>query len=155
MTIYLLKKQIMKAYFLNITEEEKKHITERHISLYDGYKTLQPKGNNMTPLQVEDLAEDKNGITVSNEGEVMEYKNKDINKKKKKVCESCGGLYEGKMCECSYKEMEEEKEECKECGTSNYTMEDLEENIKNKSKINLISEEINKSLNWFNRLNKY
>ena len=91
----------MKAYFLNISEEEKKQITERHVSLYDGYKTLQPKGN-MTPLTVEDLAGDKSGVTVSNEGEVMEYKNKDINKKKKRVCESCGGLYEGRMCEqCS------------------------------------------------------
>jgi len=144
----------MKAYFLNISEEERKQITERHIGLYDGYRTLQPQGN-MTPLTVEDLAGDKDGVTVSNEGEVMEYRNKDINKKTKQVCESCGGLYEGKMCEqCSTMK---EAEECNECGDSNkeYTMEELEENVKVKSKTNLISEEINKSKDWFNRLKKY
>ena len=140
MSIYLLLNQIMKAYFLNISEEEKKQITERHVSLYDGYKTLQPKGN-MTPL------------TVSNEGEVMEYKNKDINKKKKRVCESCGGLYEGRMCEqCS---TIEENEQCEQCDVKEYTMDELEENVKVKSKVNLISEEINKSKDWFNRLKKY
>ena len=45
LTIYLLQKQIMKAYFLNISEEEKKSITERHRELYNGYQTMQPKGN--------------------------------------------------------------------------------------------------------------
>jgi len=63
----------MKAYFLNITEEERQQITERHVSLYDGYKTLQPKGN-MTPLTVEDLAEDKAGITVNNRNEALRYR---------------------------------------------------------------------------------
>jgi hypothetical protein len=50
-----------------------------------------------------------------------------------------------------------EAEECNECGDSNkeYTMEELEENVKVKSKTNLISEEINKSKDWFNRLKKY
>ena len=142
----------MKAYFLNITEEERQHITERHISLYDGYKTLQPKGN-MTPLQVEDLAEDKAGITVNNKNEVTEYKNKDINQKLKKVCNECGGLYEGKMCECS--SMNEEKEECEECDTKGYTEEQIKENINIKSKTNLVIEQINESKNWFNRLSKY
>ena len=73
----------MRTYFLNISEEERASIQEKQRSLYDGYQTMQPKGN-MTPLNVEDLAGDKKGITVNNEGEVTEYKNKDINKKTKK-----------------------------------------------------------------------
>ena len=56
----------MKAYFLNISEEEKKSITEKHREIYDGYQTVQPKGNNMTPLKVENLAQDDKGITLNN-----------------------------------------------------------------------------------------
>jgi hypothetical protein len=98
--IYLLQNiLIMKPYFLNISEEEKNSITEKHRSLYDGYQVMQPKGN-MTPLQVEDLALDKDGITVSNLGDVKKYTNTEVNKKLKKQCNECGGLYEGKICEC-------------------------------------------------------
>lgn len=153
----------MKPYFLNISEEEKNSITEKHRSLYDGYQTLQNKGN-MTPLQVEDLALDKAGITVSNLGEVKEYTNTEVNKKLKKQCNECGGLYEGEMCECSGGMYEgkmceqcgsemKEGEMC-ECGSDKYTMEELEENVKLKSKSNLVMEDIDKSLDWFKKLIK-
>lgn len=133
----------MRAYFLNISEEEKKSIQEKQRSLYDGYQTMQPKGN-MTPLTVEDLAGDKNGVTVNNEGEVTEYKNKDINKKtKKEVCEVCGGeMKEGKMCECGGAGMK-------------YSMEELEEGLKLKSKKGQVYNQINESLDWFRKFNKY
>jgi len=139
----------MQAYFLNISEEEKKSIQEKQRSLYDGYKTMAPKIANETPLKIEDLALDKDGITVNNKGEVSEYKNKDINgvketnEKKSDVCEQCGKeMTEEKMCECGGAGMK-------------YTMEELEESIKVKSKKNKVNEQINESLDWFKRFNNY
>ena len=61
----------MRAYFLNISEEERKSIQEKQRSLYDGYKTMAPKVASETPLTVEDLALDKEGITVNNKGEII------------------------------------------------------------------------------------
>ena len=150
------------AFFLNITEEEKQSIQDRHRSQYDGYVS---RGNNVpneTPLKVENLALDEKGITVSNMGEVKEYTNKEVNRKLKSVCETCGGLYEGDMCECG-PTMYESKSTCNECGTemkegeqcecgTRYSMEEIEEGIKLKSKAPLVKEQINESLNWFKRI---
>jgi hypothetical protein len=80
----------MRAYFLNISEEEKKSIQEKQRSIYDGYQTMEPKMNKQTPLNVENLALDEVGITVNNKGEVSGYKNTGINKLMKKVCKNCG-----------------------------------------------------------------
>jgi hypothetical protein len=164
--IYLLQNiLIMKPYFLNISEEEKNSITEKHRSLYDGYQVMQPKGN-MTPLQVEDLASDKDGISVSNLGEVKKYTNTEVNKKLKKQCNDCGGLYEGEMCECGSGKMYEgemceqcggemkEGEMCEQCGGGRYTMEEIQENVKLTSKSNMVMEDIDKSLDWFKKLIK-
>lgn len=151
------------AFFLNITEEEKQSIQDRHRSQYDGYVT---RGNNVpneTPLKVENLALDEKGITVSNTGDVKEYTNKEVNRKLKKTCNECGGLYEGKMCECGTSGMYESKSTCNECGTemkegeqcecgTRYSMEEIEEGIKLKSKAPLVKEQINESLNWFKRI---
>ena len=93
----------MRAYFLNISEEERKSIQEKQRSLYDGYKTMAPKIASETPLTVEDLALDKKGITVNNKGEVTGYKHMGINKPMKKNCKECGGMYEGEVCECGTK----------------------------------------------------
>jgi len=155
----------MNPYFLNISEQEKTSITEKHRSLYNGYQALQSKGN-MSPLTVGDYALDKEGVTVSNLGEVKKYTNTEVNKKLKKVCEQCSGLYEGEMCEqCSSGKMSEgemcercggemsEGEMC-ECGSKGYTMEELEENVKLKSKSNMVMEDIDKSLDWFKKLIK-
>ncbi len=146
---------------MNITKEEKESIQDKHRSQYDGYVT---RGNNVpneTPLNVEDLNRDKKGITVSNMGEVKEYTNKEVNRKLKKVCDECNGLYEGEMCEqCSSMK---EGEQCEQCGTEmkegetcecgkGYTMEELEESIKLKSKAPLVQENISESLNWFKRI---
>ena len=140
----------MKAYFLNISEEEKKSITEKHREQYDGYQVMQPKGN-MTPLQVENLAQDSEGVTVNNKGEVTGYKNTGINKPMEQKCNECGNMYEGEKCECGEgKEMMED--ECNECGTGMYSEEQIEESIKIKSKKDSVVKEINESLNWFKRL---
>jgi hypothetical protein len=66
----------------------------------------------MSPLYVQDLANDKGGITINNKGEVGKYKNKLYIKESKDVCEQCGsGLVEGECMECGSKMYEDEMEE--------------------------------------------
>lgn len=69
----------MNAYFFNTTPEERENILDQHKKLYDGYVTKYNQESNMTPLYVQDLANDKGGITVSNKGNVTQYKNIGIN----------------------------------------------------------------------------
>jgi hypothetical protein len=150
------------AFFLNITNEEKQSIQDRHRSLYDGYATNGDTAPKMERIKVENLALDEKGITVSNMGEVKEYTNTEVNRKLKNVCENCNGLYEGEMCEqCSSMKEGEQCEACGgemkegetcECGTKGYTMEEIEEGIKIKSKASLVQEQINESLKWFKKI---
>lgn len=68
----------MGQYFFGITPAERKNILDQHKSLYDGYVT-QYGQNNQQPLYVQDFANDKEGITVNNKGEVKTYTNIGIN----------------------------------------------------------------------------
>jgi hypothetical protein len=152
----------MNAYFLGLSEQEKNSIKDKHRKQYDGYVTRGFNEPKEQILNVEDLALDKGGITVNNKNEVTEYKNTSINQKLKKVCEQCSGLYEGEMCEqCSSMSETETCEQCGgemkegetcECGTKGYTMEEIEESIKVKSKASLVQEQINESLKWFKKI---
>ena len=65
----------MNSYFFKMTNEEKNTILDQHKSVYDGYVTQYVKPN-QEPLYVQDFANDKNGITVNNKGNVTTYKNK-------------------------------------------------------------------------------
>jgi hypothetical protein len=160
----------MRAYFLNISEEERKSIQEKQRSIYDGYQTMEPKMAKETPLTVEDLALDKEGITVNNKGKVSEYKHTGINKPIKKVCKNCGTeMKEGEMCEiCEMKSVMNEGKTCEKCGKElaegkmcecaegmKYSMEEIEESIKIKSKKGQVYNQINESLDWFRKFNKY
>lgn len=69
----------MNQYFFNITKEEKENILDKHKHVYDGYVTEYAKGNNQYPLYVQDMANDKQGITVNNKGDVGVYRNQKIN----------------------------------------------------------------------------
>jgi len=62
-----------------MTNEERENILDQHKTVYDGYVTsyVQPEKNQ--PLYVQDYANDKQGITVSNKGVVTGYKNTNIN----------------------------------------------------------------------------
>lgn len=68
----------MNAYFFKMTKEEKENILDKHKHVYDGYVTEYVKPN-QTPLYVQDFANDKEGVTVNNKGEVTTYKNMNIN----------------------------------------------------------------------------
>ncbi len=69
----------MNAYFFKMTNEERDNILDQHKTIYDGYVTsyVQPEKNQ--PLYVQDMANDKQGLTVSNKGVVTGYKNMNIN----------------------------------------------------------------------------
>jgi len=69
----------MNAYFFKMSKEEKSNILDQHKSLYDGYVTKYNQESNQSPLYVQDLANDKNGITLNNKGEVKPYTNFKIN----------------------------------------------------------------------------
>jgi hypothetical protein len=85
-----------------MTPEERESILDKHKHIYNGYQTLQQNIPNPQPLYVQDFANDKEGITVSNTGKVMSYRNQNINEsvKKGKMCECGGMMYEGECMEC-------------------------------------------------------
>jgi len=114
----------MKGYFGlgQLSPADKSDILDQHKHVYDGYKTMLPHVPNTQPLYVQDYANDKNGITVNNKGEVKHYTNVGINEQveKSKVCNECGGMmYEGECMECGGNMMNEGGE-CSECGGMMY-----------------------------------
>jgi len=136
----------MNAYFMKITPEERENILDRHKTVYDGYVTNYIKPG-VSELYVQDLANDKNGITVNNKGNVTAYKHMGINESE---CSECGKeMYEEKMCsECG---MSEEMGDFPKYQSFDYVENlDLEESKKEsfKSQINEISD-------MFNRFKKF
>lgn len=83
----------MKAYFVNITNEERSNILDKHKTLYDGY-SVRNETPNEQPLYVQDLANDKEGITVKSNGEVSKYNNKIYMKESSGECDECGYMEE-------------------------------------------------------------
>ena len=69
----------MNQYFFKMSQAEKNNILDQHKTLYDGYVTNYNQESNTQPLYVQDFANDKEGITVSNKGEVKKYTNMGIN----------------------------------------------------------------------------
>ena len=101
-----------------MSTEEKSDIIKQHQHIYDGYRTMQPQVSNTQPLYVYDSAGDKDGITVTNKGEVKKYTNFGINERRerhiqKEVCDECGSMNmsEGECSECGYKREEQPIEE--------------------------------------------
>lgn len=69
----------MNAYFFKMDKQEKDNILDQHKHIYDGYVTKYNQQSNQTPLYVQDLANDKMGLTVNNKGVVKPYSNMNIN----------------------------------------------------------------------------
>jgi hypothetical protein len=62
-----------------MNQEEKNNILDQHKQVYDGYVTKYNQESNQTPLYIQDFANDKEGITVNNKGEIKTYTNVGIN----------------------------------------------------------------------------
>ena len=69
----------MAQYFFKMTNEEKNNILNQHKTIYDGYVTEYGQQTNKQPLYVQDYANDKVGLVVSNKGVVKPYTNMGIN----------------------------------------------------------------------------
>jgi len=110
----------MKQWSIGLmSNDEKRNILDQHKTLYNGFKTMQPKVSNEQPLYIQDFANDKGGVTVNNKGNVKAYTNVGINEQveKESMCTECGGMmYEGECSECGYKggEMGEEMQQVKD-----------------------------------------
>ena len=72
----------MNAYFFKMTNEERENILDQHKEIYDGYVTSYAQPEKEQPLYTQDFANDKQGLTVNNKGEVTAYKNMGINEMK-------------------------------------------------------------------------
>jgi hypothetical protein len=139
----------MKAYFLNIPNEERNSILDQHKSIYNGYKTSYGT-NAEQPLFVQDLANDKGGITVNNKGEVKSYTNIGINENMDEMeLDTIGDgpidLEAGVFDE----EMTEEENEPSYDIDIEFTDELGEEDNEK------VKENVQESLNWFKRFTKY
>jgi hypothetical protein len=64
--------------FSTMTDDERQRIAKLHSQTYDGY-AIGNVQSNMTPLTVYDARNDKEGITVTNTGNVKTYRNHNIN----------------------------------------------------------------------------
>ena len=69
----------MNAYFFKMTNEERSNILDQHKEIYDGYVTSYAQPEKNQPLYTQDYANDKEGVTVNNKGEVSSYKTMKIN----------------------------------------------------------------------------
>ncbi len=69
----------MNAYFFKMNKQERDNILDQHKQVYDGYVTRYNNQSNETPLYIQDLANDKGGITLNNKGVVKPYTNIGIN----------------------------------------------------------------------------
>ena len=95
-----------------ISPSEKQDILDKHRTLYNGFRTMEPKVSNEQPLYIQDFAGDKLGMTINNKGEVKKYTNFGINEsiEEDEMCEQCGGQMNEGICEqCGSGEMEEGK----------------------------------------------
>jgi hypothetical protein len=142
----------MKAYFINIPNEERNSILDQHKSIYNGYKTNYG-ANVEQPLFVQDLANDKGGITVNNKGEVKKYTHMKINEEIDEMELDMIGdgpmdLEAGVMDEEMYEEDMEEK--------PSYDVEvDFYDELGNEEMNESVKSQVNESLNWFKRFSKY
>jgi len=142
----------MKAYFLNIPNEERNNILDQHKSIYNGYQTSYGTKAEQ-PLFVQDLANDKGGITVNNKGEVKKYTHMKINEEIDEMELDMIGdgpmdLEAGVMDEEMYEEDTEEK--------PSYDVEvDFYDELGNEEMNESVKSQVSESLNWFKRFSKY
>jgi hypothetical protein len=99
---YLLENNNMRIFNTGqISPSEKQDILDKHRTLYNGFRTMEPKVSNEQPLYIQDFAGDKLGMTLNNKGEVKKYTNVGINEsiEEGETCEQCGGQMNEGICE--------------------------------------------------------
>jgi len=143
----------MNSYFFKMTKEEKENILDKHKSVYDGYVTQYVKSN-QEPLYTQDFANDKNGITVNNTGNVSHYKNMNINEDI-----MSGAKFEPEVNIESEEEMDEQLDMIGdgENDFKNGTFDDEEDFYSevDEELQETLKEQVEKNLDMFKRLSKY
>lgn len=147
----------MKAYFLNIPNEERQNILNQHKHVYDGYTTNYANSSEQ-PLFVQDFANDKGGITVNNKGEVKKYTNLNINEEIDEMqLDTIGdgpmdmeaGVFDEEISEDEIPTEDQDEKEPFEIDVDFYDElgdEQMNENVKS---------QISESLKWFKKFTKY
>lgn len=146
----------MKAYFLNIPNEERENILNQHKNVYDGYVTNYAKPSEQ-PLYVQDFANDKDGITVSNKGVVKRYTNMGINENMDEMeLDMIGdgpdfkaGVFDEEIYEDEDIDLEKNEEPSYEIDVE-FTDEGLDQEDSEK-----VEKNVQESLDWFKRFLKY
>lgn len=146
----------MKAYFLNIPNEERENILNQHKNVYDGYVTNYAKPSEQ-PLYVQDFANDKDGITVSNKGVVKRYTNMGINENIDEMeLDMIGdgpdfkaGVFDEEIYEDEDIDLEKNEEPSYEIDVE-FTDEGLDQEDSEK-----VEKNVQESLDWFKRFLKY
>jgi hypothetical protein len=149
----------MKTYFLNIPNEERQNILNQHKHVYDGYTTNYAKPSEQ-PLYIQDFANDKDGITVNNKGEVKKYTNLNINEEIDEMqLDTIGdgsmdleaGVFDEEISEDEIKIDDQENEKPPfEIDVDFYDELDSDQDV-NES----VKSQVNESLSWFKRISKY
>lgn len=136
--------------YSKMSDEERQQIAKLHSTVYDGYAV----GNvpsNMTPLTVYDARNDKEGITVTNTGNVRTYTNHNINETYAKNLhyDEIDDPYQFKSGGPLDSFREEDEDEYDEVEDDEFEGE-IEDD-----KIDGITESVNKTLEMFKRFKNY
>lgn len=140
----------MSAFFVNISNEERSNILDKHKTIYDGYVTMYGQQPKQQPLYVQDFANDKGGITVNGKGNVKTYTNTNIHESEEEMAMD---KYEFIP---SYDEDENFDFDIEDEFSSEAVFEDYDlEDIKDEEEKENIKESVEKSLDMFKRFKNF
>lgn len=133
-------------FFNNISKEERQNILDKHKTVYDGFVTEYGQSINNQPLYVQDFANDKGGITVSNKGVVKNYTNMNINENYESFSDMNEEDEDGDNWVKELMGKKEKKEEYEYVDETDLNLDEDENEVVNK---------INESIDMFRRFRKY
>lgn len=140
----------MSAFFVNISNEERSNILDKHKTIYDGYVTMYGQQPKQQPLYVQDFANDKGGITVNGKGNVKTYTNTNIHESEEEM-EMDKYEFIPSYDEDENLDFDIEDEFSSEAGFEDYDLED----IKDEEEKENIKESVEKSLDMFKRFKNF
>lgn len=141
----------MSAYFVNVSNEERSNILDKHKTIYDGYVTMYGQQPKEQPLYVQDFANDKGGITVNGKGDVKGYTNTKIHESMDEYSEM--DKYEFIPSDDEYDsfDFDVEDEFSDDASFDNYDLEDFTDEDEKEN----IEESVKKSLDMFKRFKNF